>query len=292
MVWGGALHIYASQELWGQRCIVSCDTLHLHPGFPLSVKDCLKIMYFPINGFERSQRDLYSSSHHYPPLWLGRRAGRRWRRLEKDLGLGDKLQITATDVSDVQVTDFYWTLWGIELFVRKWKNVCAYKIIWKINAVLSIFFSYLESRTVLQPILASSERGRDVCKHRQGGWAERSSCCLLLLFFTWRSTRGAMKWCRPCRVPDAVVGLQLLAAMLRTALHRQLWSLDLSLVVLFVGSNLGDLSTESLSQMGWAPPGELGGHKACFGWGDKSCLKCERVGAPPCLSGPRVVNHQ
>lgn len=76
-------------------------------------------MYFPIKGFEWSQRDLYSSSHHYPPLWLGRRAGRRWRRLEKDLGLGDKLQTTATDDSDVQVTDFYWTLWGIELFVRK-----------------------------------------------------------------------------------------------------------------------------------------------------------------------------
>lgn len=71
------------------------------------------------------------------------------------------------------------------------ENVCAYKIIWKINAVLSIFFQLLESRNVLQTILASSKGGREIHKYRQGGWAERSSCCWLLLSFTWTNAQGA-----------------------------------------------------------------------------------------------------
>lgn len=71
------------------------------------------------------------------------------------------------------------------------ENVCAYKIIWKINAGLSIFLQLLESRNVLQTILASSKGGREIHKYRQGGWAERSSCCWLLLSFTWRNAQGA-----------------------------------------------------------------------------------------------------
>lgn len=158
------------------------------------------------------------------------------------------------------------------------ENVCAYKIIWKINAVLSVFFQWLESRNVLQPILASSRGGRGVRKYRQGAWAERSSCCRLLFSFTWRNARGT--WEDAGRV---VAALQVFPAMLRASRRRTVFSLDLSLVVLFVGSNLGDLSTESLSQ------GELRGLKARCRGGDESYLKCESTDTPPFLSGSEFL---
>lgn len=71
-------------------------------------------------------------------------------------------------------------------------------------------------------------------------------------------------------------------AMLRASRRRTVFRLDLSLVVLFVGSNLGDLSTESLSQ------GELRGLKACCRGGDASYLKCENTDTPPCLSDSEI----
>lgn len=71
--------------------------------------------------------------------------------------------------------------------------------------------------------------------------------------------------------------------MLRASRRRTVFSLDLSLVGLFVGSNLGDLSTESLSQ------GELRDLKACCRGGDESYLKCESTDMPPFLSGSEFL---
>lgn len=54
-------------------------------------------------------------------------------------------------------------------------------------------FQLFESRTVLQPILAGSKEAEISVSTGKGGRAERSSYCLLLLFFTLRKARGAMK---------------------------------------------------------------------------------------------------
>ena len=95
-------YVFFHKELWTE----SKRSVELYP--PLPIRPC------------------YTHTHthtHTHTLWFGRRGSRRWRWLQKDSGLGAKLQTVTDKDSDVQITDFYWTLWGKQLFVRKWKRM-------------------------------------------------------------------------------------------------------------------------------------------------------------------------
>lgn len=89
---------------------------------------CLKTLHFSRKGFEQSLGGLPTYFHTAPTppssmwwlLWGGKWKWVKAMQEGTDLGLCDQLRTTATDRdSDVQITDFYWTLWGIQLFVGK-----------------------------------------------------------------------------------------------------------------------------------------------------------------------------